>query len=64
MSVEVLQRRLRLSSILIAAGLVVEMVTLFWSHPLTFIAFLLLGGTLVALGVLLYLYSIVSISSK
>ncbi len=64
MSAEVLQRRLRLSSILIAAGLLVEMVTLFWSHPLTFIAFLLLGGTLVALGVLLYLYSIVSIGSK
>jgi uncharacterized membrane protein len=59
-SADVLHRRLKLSSILIAAGLVVEVVTLFWSHPLTFIAFLLLGGTLVAIGVLLYLYSLVS----
>jgi hypothetical protein len=59
-SAEALQRRLKLSSILISAGLVVEVVTLFWSHPLTFIAFLLLGGTLVTMGVLLYLYALVS----
>jgi hypothetical protein len=54
-SPESLHRRLRLASILIAAGLLVEVVTLFWSHPLTFIAFILLGGTLVGLGVVLYL---------
>jgi hypothetical protein len=63
-SAELFQRRLRLSSILIAAGLLVEMMTLFWSHPLTFIAFLLLGGTLLGAGIVLYLYSIVSIGSK
>jgi hypothetical protein len=57
-SAEVLHRRLKLSSMLISAGLLVEVVTLFWSHPLTFIAFLLLGGTLVGLGVVLYLYSL------
>jgi hypothetical protein len=59
-SAEVLHRRLKLSSILISAGLLVEVVTLFWSHPLTFIAFLVVGGTLVAAGVLLYLFSLVS----
>jgi hypothetical protein len=51
---------LKLSSLLVSAGLVVEVATLFWSHPLTFVAFILLGGTLVGMGVLLYLYSIVS----
>jgi hypothetical protein len=60
MSVEVLHRRLKLSSILVSAGLVVEVVTLFWSHPLTFVAFIVLGGTLVGMGIVLYLYSIVS----
>ncbi len=60
MSAEVLHRRLKLSSTLIAAGLLVEVATLFWSHPLTFLAFILLGGTLVGMGVVLYLYSLVS----
>jgi hypothetical protein len=60
MSVEALHRRLKLSSILVSAGLLVEVVTLFWSHPLTFVAFIVLGGTLVGMGILLYLYSIVS----
>jgi len=59
-SVEALHRRLRLSSLLVAAGLAVEVATLFWSHPLTFVAFILLGGSLVGMGVVLYLYSIVS----
>lgn len=60
MSVEALHRRLKLSSILVSAGLLVEVVTLFWSHPLTFVAFIALGGTLVGMGIMLYLYSIVS----
>jgi hypothetical protein len=60
MSVEALHRRLKVSSILVSAGLGVEVATLFWSHPLTFVAFILLGGTLVGMGILLYLYSIVS----
>jgi hypothetical protein len=60
MSVEALHRRLKLSSILVSTGLLVEVVTLFWSHPLTFVAFIVLGGTLVGMGILLYLYSIVS----
>jgi len=59
-STEVLHRRLKLSSILISAGLMIEAATLFWSHPLTFLAFILLGGTLVGMGVVLYLYSLVS----
>ena len=60
MSVEALHRRLKLSSILVSAGLLVEVLTLFWSHPLTFVAFIVLGGTLVGMGIVLYLYSIVS----
>jgi hypothetical protein len=43
--------------------LIIEAVTLFWSHPTAFLAFLLLGGTLVAAGVLLYLFSIASSTS-
>lgn len=55
-----LLRRLKLAGLLISLGLVVEVLTLFWSHPTAFLAFLLLGGVLVAAGVLLYLYSLVT----
>ena len=57
---ESLYKRLQLSGVLVAVGLIVEVVTLYWAHPLAFLAFIVLGGTLVAAGMLLYLYSIVS----
>lgn len=60
MNAESLYKRLQLSGVLVGAGLVVEVVTLYWAHPLAFVAFIVLGGTLVAAGILLYLYSIVS----
>jgi membrane protein implicated in regulation of membrane protease activity len=58
-----LLRRLRLSGLLVSLGLIIEAVTLLWSHPTAFLVFLLLGATLVAAGVLFYLFSIVSSSS-
>ena len=53
-----LESRLTVSGGLVFVGLVVEIDTLYWSHPLAFIAFLLLGGALVAAGVTLFLLSI------
>jgi hypothetical protein len=55
-----LTRRLQLSGLLVGLGLAIEALTMAWSHPTAFLAFLLVGGTLVGLGVLLYLYAIVS----
>ena len=55
-----LTRRLKLSGLLVGLGLAVEALTMAWSHPTAFLAFLLVGGMLVGLGVLLYLYAIVS----
>lgn len=59
-SPEKLTRRLKLSGILVGLGLAVEALTMAWSHPTAFLVFLLLGGTMVGLGVLLYLYGIAS----
>jgi hypothetical protein len=56
-------RRLRLSGLLVALGLIVEAVTLLWSHPTAFLVFLFVGGLLVAAGVLLYLFTIVTYPS-
>jgi fucose permease len=55
---DLLSRRLKLSGILVGLGLIVETLTMFWPHPTAFLAFLFLGGLLVAAGVLLYLFAI------
>jgi hypothetical protein len=55
--------RLRLSGGLIALGLLVQALSLLWNHPLSFIAFVSLGGLLVAGGIVLYLFALVSIPS-
>lgn len=57
---EKLTKRLQLSGVLLACGLIVEVVSIYWAHPLAFVLFIVLGGTMVAAGALLYLYSIVS----
>ena len=53
-----IERRIRWSGVLIGAGLIIQMLTLLWTHPLAFVAFLLIGCPLVAAGTLLYLYSL------
>jgi F0F1-type ATP synthase assembly protein I len=55
-----IERRIRWSGILVGAGLIIQMLTLLWTHPLAFVAFLLIGCPLVAAGILLYLYSLVA----
>jgi hypothetical protein len=53
-----MEKRLRIAAALVSAGLLVELMTLFWSHPTAFLVFLLLGGSLIVLGVLVYLLSL------
>jgi hypothetical protein len=53
-----IQRRLRVSGLLVIAGLGVELFTLSSNHPLVFLAFLLLGCPLVLAGIVLYLHSL------
>jgi hydrogenase/urease accessory protein HupE len=54
------ERRLRWAAFLIALGLIIQLTTFIWIHPLAFIAFAVIGCPLVASGVLLFLYSLVS----
>jgi len=55
-----LERRLQFSGILLILGLLVEAVCLFWTRPLAFVLFLGVGGLILGLGILLYLFSLVS----
>ena len=53
-----LQRRLKIAAYLLIAGLVVEVLTLYWSSPLSFMLFIGVAGTLIALGTIVYLIAI------
>lgn len=64
MTASVIERRIRWAGILVVTGLAVQMLTLFWTHPLAFMAFLLVGCPLVAAGILFYLYSLASHSAS
>jgi hydrogenase/urease accessory protein HupE len=60
MSDEFINKRLRIAGIMIAIGLIVEAFSLIWNHPLSFVAFLGIGGLLLFLGIVLYLAALVS----
>ena len=60
LSDSLMERRLQLSGILLILGLLVEALCLFWTRPLAFVIFLGAGGLLLAFGILLFLFSLVS----
>ena len=49
--------RLRWAGVLVAAGLVIQVLTLFDAHPFTFFSFLIGGAGLVAAGVVTFLWA-------
>ena len=55
-----MEKRLKWASVLIAAGLVVQLLCLLRNHHLAFVAFLTLGCPLVGAGIIVYLLSLVS----
>ncbi len=55
-----MEKRLRISGILVILGLLVEAFSLLWTHPIAFLVFMFLGGAFMGLGIIFYLYSLVS----
>jgi hypothetical protein len=55
-----MEKRLRISALLILIGLLTELGSILWSHPTAFLIFLLLSGSLLAAGMLFFLYSLVA----
>ena len=51
--------KLRVAGILIALGLLVELLTLAWNNPIAFLVFLGVGGILIFVGIVIYLLSLV-----
>jgi hypothetical protein len=55
-----IERRIRVAGGLLIMGLLVELITLRWAHPTAFLFFLALGGSLMALGIGVYLFTLTS----
>lgn len=53
-----MKKLLRVSSALIIVGLAVEIASLLWFHPLSFVFFAFFSAALVAAGVVVYLISL------
>lgn len=54
-----IRRLLRIATVLIILGLIVEIISLLWIHPLAFVLFAFAGASLIGLGILVYLASLV-----
>ena len=60
LSVKQLEKRRQVAGIFIVLGLVIEALCLIWSTPIAFVIFVAIGGLLMSVGIVLYLYSLVS----
>jgi hypothetical protein len=58
-----IRRFLQVSSSLVIAGLLLEIVSLLWFHPLSFVLFAFVAATLIGLGILVYLVSLVFVAT-
>jgi hypothetical protein len=54
-----IRRLLQVSSALVIVGLLLEIVSLVWFHPLSFVLFAFVAATLIGLGILVYLVSLI-----
>ena len=54
-----IETRTRIAGILIALGLIVQMMTLIRLHALSFVVFLGVGGPLLGIGIALFLWSVI-----
>jgi hypothetical protein len=57
------RRLLQVSSGLVIVGLLLEIVSLLWFHPLSFVLFAFVAAALIGLGILVYLVSLVFVAS-
>jgi hypothetical protein len=55
-----IDRRLRISGIFVITGLLIEALCLVWSKPIAFVVLVCAGSALIGVGVLFFLYSLVS----
>lgn len=55
-------RPLRVSGLLLIIGLLIELISLHFNHPLSFLGFMFVGGAFIVLGVIGYLWALVTLT--
>ncbi len=58
-----MNQKLRTSGFIVIIGLLVEALCLVWSKPIAFVVLVCIGGALIGVGVLFFLYSLISAPS-
>lgn len=53
------ERGIRVAGVLVLIGLIIELFTMFWSHPTAIIWYMVFGGGCLMLGVILYVIILV-----
>jgi hypothetical protein len=59
LSANQLEKRRQVAGIFIVLSLVIEALCLIWSTPIAFVIFVAIGGLLMFVGIVLFLYSVV-----
>jgi hypothetical protein len=59
-TVKQLEKRRQVAGVFIVLGLVIEALCLIWPTPIAFVIFVAIGGLFMFVGIMLYLYSLVS----
>jgi hypothetical protein len=62
LSANPIEKRLQIAGVFLITGLLVEVLCLFWALPITFVIFAMVGGLLMFIGLVIFLYSLVSIT--
>ena len=57
-----IRRLLRIASVLVIVGLGLEIISLLWFHPLSFVLFAFVAVSLIGLGMLVFLASLVFVA--
>jgi hypothetical protein len=60
LSANPIEKRLQIAGVFLITGLLVEVLCLFWALPITFVIFAMVGGLLTFIGLVIFLYSLVS----
>ena len=59
-----MNRLLRASSLLVTGGLLAELVSILWFHPLSFVLFVFIAASLTGIGIVIFLASLVFVASS
>jgi hypothetical protein len=60
LSANPLEKRIQIAGLFLIAGLLVEAFCLIWALPITFVIFASVGGLLMFIGIVIFLYSLAS----